>query len=102
MSVQSIDIQILGRTLRVNCPNEQKEALKQSVFELESRLNELKDKTGVTKIEQLIFIVALNICHELSQTKNKMEKYIDNVEKKIFSLQKIIEEILHEKDSFEK
>lgn len=96
MSVQPVDIQILGKTLRVNCPIEQQEALKESVFDLENRLKDLKCRTGVTKIEQLIFIVALNICHELTQEKIKVQDYISNMEKKIKLLKKIIEQISDE------
>lgn len=102
MSVQSIDIQILGRTLRVNCPNEQQDALKESVLDLEERLKNLKNKTGVTKIEQLIFIVALNICYELSQEKNKIKNYTKNMEKKIKLLQKITQEALDEQEFVKK
>lgn len=102
MSVQPIDIQILGKTLRVNCPIEQQESLKESVFDLENRLKDLRFRTGVTKTEQLIFIVALNICHELNQEKIKIKNYINNVEKKIKLLQEITEQILNEQKKIKK
>ncbi|MGP1924375.1 MAG: cell division protein ZapA [Arsenophonus sp. NEOnobi-MAG3] len=96
MTTHPIDIQILGRTLRVNCPKEQQNALKSSAAELEQRLKDLKNRTGVTNTEQLIFIVALNICHELAQEKNKTQDYTDNMEQKIRVLQHTIEEALQE------
>lgn len=96
MSAQPVDIQILGRTLRVNCPKEQQDALKSSAAELEQRLKDLKNRTGVTNTEQLIFIVALNICHELAQEKIKTQDYTDNMEQKIRVLQHTIEQALQE------
>lgn len=96
MHSQPIDIQILGYTLRVSCPSSQEKNLKKSVFELEKRLKDLKTKTGVSKIENLVFIVALNMCHEFSQERIKIQDYIQNMEKKIISLKETIDQILAE------
>ncbi|MGP1928973.1 MAG: cell division protein ZapA [Arsenophonus sp. NC-WZS1-MAG3] len=96
MSTQPIDIQILGQTLRVNCPKEQQNALKCSAAELEKRIKYLKNRTGVTNTEQLIFIVALNICHELAQEKTKIQNYTNNMKQKIRVLQDTIEQALQE------
>ncbi|BBG59600.1 Z ring-associated protein ZapA [Providencia rustigianii] len=96
MSAQPVDIQIFGRSMRVNCPIEQKEALLESAKELENRLQNLKDRSGVTNTEQLIFIVALNVCHELAQEKTKTRDYAYNMEEKIKVLQQTIEQALHD------
>ncbi|MCA6223122.1 MULTISPECIES: cell division protein ZapA [Photorhabdus] len=96
MSAQPVDIQIFGRSLRVNCPSEQKEALLAAAVELEQRLEDLKERTRVTNTEQLIFIVALNICHELAQEKVKTRDYAYNMEQKIKMLQQTIEHALVE------
>ncbi|WP_445494499.1 cell division protein ZapA [Photorhabdus sp. SF281] len=96
MSAQPVDIQIFGRSLRVNCPSEQKEALLAAAVELEQRLEDLKERTRVTNTEQLVFIVALNICHELAQEKVKTRDYAYNMEQKIKMLQQTIEQALVE------
>ncbi|NRN27233.1 cell division protein ZapA [Photorhabdus heterorhabditis] len=96
MSAQPVDIQIFGRSLRVNCPLEQKEALLAAAVELEQRLENLKERTRVTNTEQLVFIVALNICHELAQEKVKTRDYAYNMEQKIKMLQQTIEQALVE------
>ncbi|MER2473536.1 cell division protein ZapA [Photorhabdus laumondii] len=96
MSAQPVDIHIFGRSLRVNCPSEQKEALLAAAVELEQRLEDLKERTRVTNTEQLIFIVALNICHELAQEKVKTRDYAYNMEQKIKMLQQTIEQALVE------
>ncbi|CAQ83246.1 MULTISPECIES: cell division protein ZapA [Photorhabdus] len=96
MSAQPVDIQIFGRSLRVNCPSEQKEALLAAAVELEQRLENLKERTRVSNTEQLVFIVALNICHELAQEKVKTRDYAYNMEQKIKMLQQTIEQALME------
>lgn len=96
MSAQPVDIQIFGRTLRVNCPPEQQEALKQAADDLNQRLQDLKDRTRVTNTEQLVFIAALNICHELAQERVKTRDYAANMEQRIRLLQQTIEQALVE------
>lgn len=71
MSAQPVDIEIFGRSLRVNCPPEQQEALNAAAADLDQRLQDLKVRTRVNNTEQLVFIAALNICHELAQEKIK-------------------------------
>lgn len=60
-----------GRSLRVNCPPEQRDALNQAADDLNQRLQDLKERTRVTNTEQLVFIAALNISYELTQEKRR-------------------------------
>ncbi len=71
MSAQPVDLQIFGRSLRVNCPPEQRDALNQAAEDLNQRLQDLKERTRVTNTEQLVFIAALNISYELTQEKSE-------------------------------
>lgn len=96
MSAQPVDIQIFGRSLRVNCPPEQQDALNQAAVELNQRLQDLKVRTRVTNTEQLVFIAALNICYELTQEKSKTRDYAANMEQRIKMLQQTIEQALLE------
>jgi cell division protein ZapA len=96
MSAQPVDIQIFGRSLRVNCPPEQQDALNAAAEDLNQRLQDLKVRTRVTNTEQLVFIAALNICHELAQEKVKTRDYAANMEQRIRMLQQTIEQALLE------
>lgn len=94
MSDQAIDIQIFGRTLRINCPPKKKDALNKAVENLTQRLQDLKIKTKVTNPDQLIFIAALNICYELNQEKLKTIECATNFKKHILILQENINKAL--------
>jgi len=96
MSAQPVDIHIFGRSLRVNCPPEQQDALNLAAEDLNQRLQDLKVRTRVTNTEQLVFIAALNICHELAQEKSKTRDYAANMEQRIRMLQQTIEQALLE------
>lgn len=99
MTEQPIDIQIFGRTLRINCPAQQKEDLNKAVANLTQRLQDLKIRTKVTNLDQLIFIAALNICHELSQEKLKTTEYATNIKQYILTLQEVIAQALIKHDN---
>ncbi|ECP3029124.1 cell division protein ZapA [Salmonella enterica] len=94
MSAQPVDIQIFGRSLRVNCPPDQRDALNQAADDLNQRLQDLKVRTRVTNTEQLVFIAALNISYELTQEKAKTRDYATSMEQRIRMLQQTIEQAL--------
>lgn len=101
MTTQPVDIFVFGRTFRVNCPAEQKEALELAAMDLDNRLTELKNRTRVTNVEQLVFIAALNVCHELAQERNKTAEFAHNMEERIRLLQHTIEQALLEHTSID-
>jgi len=96
MSAPPVDIQIFGRSLRVNCPPEQEDALNMAADDLNQRLQDLKVRTRVSNTEQLVFIAALNVCHELAQERLKTRDYASNMEQRIRMLQQTIEQALLE------
>lgn len=98
MSLQPVDIQIFGRMLRVNCPQEQQLALNQAAEDLNQRLQILKLRTKVSNTEQLVFIAALNLCNELTQEKLKTKDYATNIEQRVRLLQQTIEQTLIEQN----
>ncbi|AWK14723.1 cell division protein ZapA [Candidatus Fukatsuia symbiotica] len=101
MSAQPVEIQIFGRSLKINCPLEKQEALEKAKEDLEQRLQDLRERTKVTNTEQLVFIVGLNLCAELTQEKVKTDEeerkkcdYIAKMEFRITELQKVIDRAL--------
>ncbi|SES89650.1 cell division protein ZapA [Thorsellia anophelis DSM 18579] len=94
MTTQRVDISVFGRSFRVNCPTEQKEALELAALDLDTRLTELKNRTGVSNVEQLVFIAALNVCHELAQERTKTADFAHTMEARIRVLQNTIEQAL--------
>lgn len=64
--------------------------------DLNQRLQDLKARTRVSNTEQLVFIAALNVCHELAQERLKTRDYASNMEQRIRMLQQTIEQALLE------
>jgi cell division protein ZapA len=61
----SLDISIMGRTYKVNCADEEREALLQAVDYLDQKMNEIKSGGRVGSLERIAVMAALNIAHEL-------------------------------------
>uniref|UniRef100_A0A1A9UKC5 Cell division protein ZapA n=1 Tax=Glossina austeni TaxID=7395 RepID=A0A1A9UKC5_GLOAU len=97
MIEQPVDIQIFGRTLRINCPEEKREELNRAAKYLERQLQELKERTKISNLEQLLFISALNICYDLNQEKSKFKNYSMNLG--IQSLKEIVSRAISEHNS---
>lgn len=67
MSNQAVEVEILGKLTRVNCPPGQEESLRRAAQDLDTRLQEMAERTQVSNIEKLLTIAALNVCYELQQ-----------------------------------
>lgn len=70
MSNQAVEIEILGKLTRVNCPAGQEESLRRAAHDLDQRLQEMAERTQVANVEKLLTIAALNVCYELQQQKS--------------------------------
>jgi len=64
-SAKTIDITLLGRSYRVSCSDEEREALLQAVTYLEAKMNEIKLAGKVAGTERIAVMAALNIAHEM-------------------------------------
>ncbi|VFP78249.1 Cell division protein ZapA [Buchnera aphidicola (Cinara cuneomaculata)] len=96
MSSQSIDIEVLGRFIRVNCPDENSSDLYYTANILNQRLEKLKEQTGTYNIEKLIFVTALNVCYELELEKQKSVHCIKHVKSRMLVLNEMIDKALEQ------
>jgi cell division protein ZapA len=68
-NIQTLDITILDRELRVACPEEERAELLDAVAYLDKRMREIRDAGKVTSVERIAIMAALNIAHELLTTR---------------------------------
>jgi cell division protein ZapA len=66
---KTIDVTLLGRSYRVACEDNEREALLQAVAYLDGKMNEIKAAGKVGGSERIAVMAALNIAHELLSTK---------------------------------
>jgi cell division protein ZapA len=94
MSTQAVDVEILGKLTRVNCPAGQEASLIKAAKDLDQRLLEMAERTKVNNELKLMTIMALNISYELQTLKGEKEinqsQFVDKIEQLTESLEQAI------------
>ncbi|AAV82932.1 cell division protein ZapA [Idiomarina loihiensis] len=99
MTAKTMDIKLLERNYKVACPIGQESALQQAADALNERLEETKERTQLTNVEQIAVMTALNLCHEWIQDQNEQSAKTAKLEEKIQLLQATIEQAMSEQRS---
>lgn len=93
-----LDISILGRDYRVGCAPEEREALKNAVEFLDSRMGELAEKTK-SNGERLAVMTALNLAHELLALTLPGGFDMSEFRRRIISMESRLDEALAQQES---
>lgn len=64
-AARTIEVTLLGRSYRVACGDDEREALLQAVAYLEGKMGEIKKSGKVAGTERIAVMAALNVAHEL-------------------------------------
>jgi cell division protein ZapA len=97
MTVKPIDIQILGRDFTVSCTDEEREGLMQAVGYLDDKMREIRDTGKIVGIERIAIMAALNISHELLNTKSG-DIDIGDIKRRMHSMQSQIDQAIDMQD----
>ncbi|SIO94151.1 cell division protein ZapA [Vibrio spartinae] len=96
MSNQAVDVEILGKITRVNCPPGQEDSLIQAAKELDNRLKEMTERTKVTNEVKLLTIAALNICYELQSQIKENQQTTSHLATRIERLSTSLDQVIHQ------
>ena len=67
---KTLDVIIMGRTYKVACSDEERNALLSAVAYLDRKMTEIKNAGKVASSERIAVMAALNITHELLSSRN--------------------------------
>jgi cell division protein ZapA len=67
---KTLDVIIMGRTYKVACSDEERNALLSAVAYLDRKMTEIKNAGKVASAERIAVMAALNITHELLSSRN--------------------------------
>jgi cell division protein ZapA len=62
---KTVEVSLLGRSYRVACDDNEREALMQAVAYLDAKMNEIRKAGKVMGAERIAVMAALNVAHEL-------------------------------------
>ena len=96
MSQRTMDIKLMDRHYKVNCPQGQEVALQQAADKLNQRLEQIKQATKLSHPEQIAVMAALNLSHESALLEQQQQARLRELEEKIKLLQETLEQVTTE------
>jgi len=96
---KTLDVSILGRSYRVTCADDEREALLAAVAYVDQKMTEIKAGSKVAGTERIAVMTALNIANELLSIKIGSGFDIAELKRRMNSVQSKLDEALSQQDS---
>ncbi|MCB1938169.1 MAG: cell division protein ZapA [Rhodocyclaceae bacterium] len=97
MTVETLDINLLGKEYRVGCQPEERAGLESAVRFLEDKLLDLGNKTQASG-EKLAIMTALNIAHEFLQFQRSGGFDMPGMKRRIESMSSRLDDVLAQQE----
>lgn len=92
MSQDSIvTIKVLDRDYKIKCMMKDAQDLQDAAQYVDELMRKIRQSGQVSSIDRMAVVTALNICHELIQTKRQKNQCIDVMNQRIVDMQQRIE-----------
>ena len=88
---KQVDVSIMGREFTVSCTDEERQGLLDAVSYLDKKMHDIRDVGKVVGVERIAIMAALNLSHELLNTKNG-DVDIGDYKRRIVAMQNQIDE----------
>jgi cell division protein ZapA len=93
-AAKTVEVQLLGRTYRVACEDDEREALMQAVAYLDGKMNEIRRAGKVMGAERIAVMAALNVAHELLSVRLGAGFDIGQAKRRIAAIESRLEEAI--------
>ena len=67
--MSTVDVQIMGREFTVSCTDEERQGLMDAVAYLDKKMRDIRDSGKIVGVERIAIMAALNLSHEVLNTK---------------------------------
>ena len=92
---KTLDVTIMGRTYKVACSDEERNALLSAVAYLDRKMTEIKNAGRVGSAERIAVMAALNIAHELLSSRNHASGFdIDGLRRRMAAMEATLDQAL--------
>lgn len=92
---KSVDVQIMGREFTVSCTDEERQGLMDAVGYLDKKMRDIRDSGKIVGVERIAIMAALNLSHEVLNTKAG-DIDIGDYKRRINAMQNQIDEAIAE------
>ena len=92
---KTLDVTIMGRTYKVACSDEERNALLSAVAYLDRKMTEIKNAGRVASAERIAVMAALNIAHELLSSRNNASGFdIEGLRRRMAAMEATLDQAL--------
>lgn len=67
---KAVDVYIMGREFTISCTDEERESLMDAVAFLDKKMRDIRDTGKIVGVERIAVMTALNLSHELLNSKS--------------------------------
>lgn len=96
---KTLNVSIMGRSYRVTCADDEREALLAAVAYVNKKMTEIKAASKVAGTERIAVMAALNIANELLSIKLGSGFDIAELKRRMNSVQSKLDQALSQQDS---
>ena len=96
---KTLDVSIMGRSYRVTCADDEREALLAAVAYVDKKMTEIKAASKVAGTERIAVMASLNIANELLSIKLGGGFDIAELKRRMNSVQSKLDQALSQQDS---
>ena len=92
---KTLDVNIMGRTYKVACSDDERNALLSAVAYLDRKMTEIKSAGRVASAERIAVMAALNITHELLSSRNNASGFdIEGLRRRMAAMEATLDQAL--------
>lgn len=92
---KTLDVTIMGRTYKVACSDDERNALLSAVAYLDRKMTEIKNAGRVASAERIAVMAALNIAHELLSSRNNASGFdIEGLRRRMAAMEATLDQAL--------
>jgi cell division protein ZapA len=92
---KTLDVTIMGRTYKVACSDDERNALLSAVAYLDRKMTEIKNAGRVASAERIAVMAALNITHELLSSRNNASGFdIEGLRRRMAAMEATLDQAL--------
>jgi cell division protein ZapA len=89
---KAVDVNIMGREFTVSCTDEERPGLINAVNFLDKKMRDIRDGGKIIGVERIAIMAALNLAHELLNTKSGSVD-IGDIKRRISQMQDQIDDV---------
>lgn len=101
MNKISVNIDILGKTYQVNCPENEVESLKQAAQLLEEKMKSTRESGAILSNDRIAVITSLNLVHQIMLLEQQSSQFMQTIQQRLYDIQGKVDAALAENAQME-